>query len=128
MASCTLKASSIMTLPTGHLRREHANRTCRHSTVPADPEPPPECTPDKHFNPCVPPGRGEYSFVHQPDTAREGRSDFVSPSELHKYLAELIRDGAGGIAALAVGLALGGLVVYRLVRARGKAALERLRV
>ena len=52
----------------------------------------------------------------------------MSLSDLHKYLAELIRDGAGGVAALVIGIALGGYAAWLLLRHRGRKALEQARL
>jgi chromosome partitioning protein len=51
----------------------------------------------------------------------------VSPLELYRFLTELVRDGAGAVAALLIGVAGGGIATWWLLRRRHRAATAKLR-
>src|SRR5439155_3416372 len=55
------------------------------------------------------------------------RSPFVSLVELYRFLTELVRDGAGGVAAFMLGVGGGVAATYWLLRRRHRALTAKLR-
>jgi len=51
----------------------------------------------------------------------------VSLVEVYRFLTELVRDGAGSVAGLLIGLSVGGIAAWWLLRRRHRAAIAKLR-